>query len=289
MYKNMLIFSIFCSFGIIALSYASISSCTGNSHITCSSINISNPIIDVGQTTQITINGISSSTNLMSGNWLFSGSNIISSNTITFQLNTSYLGNWQKQNTYLTPTNISWGQSCNMVSNTIYCIGGLNYNQDLTTNEVIYSGITTAGLTAWNSNSYPVYPYAVMDQSCVPYNSIIYCIGGNQKSEHSQGNYLLNNVYYSNTLTSSAWSQGLSYPENISSQFCGAYNAMIFCVGGTNETSNIITSGNQTYPKYYYNVINVSYYSVLQQSGVPGSWDWIYLWKNRLYANYLYN
>ena len=272
MYKNMLIFLIFCSFGVLAFSHASISSCTGNSHIACSFINISNPTIDVGQTTQIAINGILSSTNLMSGTWLFSGSNISSSNTITFQLNTSYLGNWQKQNTYPTPANISWGQSCNTVSNTIYCIGGLNYNQDTMTNEVIYSGITAAGLTAWTSNSYPVYPYAVMGQSCVPYNSIIYCIGGNQKSGELPGAYLLNNVYYSNTLSSSAWSAGASYPESIYSQFCGAYNSMIFCVGGINETSNVITSGNQSYTEYYYNVNNFSYYSTLSSSGVPGSW-----------------
>ena len=99
--------------------YASTVSCTGSSQILCSNIAVTNTTIDVGQSTQITINGISSSTNLMSGNWLYSGTNITSSRTPTFTLNTSYLGNWEKQNTFPLNWNITNGQSCNILSNTI--------------------------------------------------------------------------------------------------------------------------------------------------------------------------
>lgn len=209
----------------------------------------------------------------MSGNWLYSGTNITSSRTPTFNLNTSYLGNWEKQNTYPLNWNITNGQSCNILSNTIYCIGGYNYNINTAVGNVLYSKITSSGLSQWNSSGYSNYPTAVLYPACTSYNDIIYCVGGNEKDSQSNGPYLINNLYYSNvSATSKTWSSGPSYPEDIYGSYCGTYASAIYCVGGVNETSNVITSGNQSYTEYYYHNTNYSYYSTLSSSGVPGSW-----------------
>jgi YVTN family beta-propeller protein len=253
---------------------ASTVSCSGNSQILCSSIAVTNKTIDVGQSTQITINGISSSTNLMSGNWLFSGTNITSYRTSTFNLNASYLGNWEKQNTYPLNWNITNGQSCNIISNTIYCIGGYNYNLNTVVGNVLYSEITSSGLSQWNSSGYSNYPTAVLYPACTSYNDFMYCVGGNEKDSQINGPYSINELYYSNvSATSKSWSSGPHYPEDIYGSYCGAYASVIYCVGGVNETSNIITSGNQNYTNYYYHNTNYSYYSKLNPSGVPESWN----------------
>lgn len=104
----------------------------------------------------------------------------------------SYLSNkgvstWQNTTPY--PILIE-SQSCAVVSNYIYCIGGDSSHTDLR-NSVYYGSLSNIGVDNWQSG--PIYPLQIESQSCSSYNNYIYCVGGYTSSGAT------NKVYYTAT------------------------------------------------------------------------------------------
>ncbi len=79
-----------------------------------------------------------------------------------------------------------------------------------------------AGLSSWQLTS--AYPANADRQSCVAYNSIVYCIAGI--------NY--NSVYYASLSSAGvgSWQSSTPYPINTFDPSCVAYNGFAYCVGG---------------------------------------------------------
>jgi len=149
------------------------------------------------------------------------------------------------------------GQSCVNGTATIYCIGGVGYNETFVSN--VYSAATSSsGLSGWSADN--PYPQAVAGQSCVSYQSYIYCVGG----EYNYAGDDVASSYFAQLTGSGvgAWESTTSYPIPIDSQSCAASGGYIFCVGGENETDGTNATVVQT---------NSDWYAQLTSSGI-GAW-----------------
>lgn len=99
------------------------------------------------------------------------------------------LGQWQQASSY--PYKIN-SQSCVIVGQQIYCIGGeVGYQY---AKEIYYANILSNGsITKWiQAASYPLY---VAGESCTSYNSTIYCVGGSNTGVATNYTYYYDTTY----------------------------------------------------------------------------------------------
>ncbi len=109
-----------------------------------------------------------------------------------------------------------------------------------------------ASMGAWQATS--VYPLLIYNQTCVEWNSYVYCFGGST----SQGS-ATKRVYFAH-LTSGGigtWKATASFPINASAPACSVDNGTVYCVGG------MLRNGT---------TIPYAYFANLSASGIS-SWD----------------
>jgi hypothetical protein len=149
------------------------------------------------------------------------------------------------------------GQSCVNGTATIYCIGGIGYNDTVVSN--VYSAtVSTSGLSGWTADT--PYPQAIGSQSCVSYQGYVYCVGG----EYNYAGDDVASSYFAQ-LTSTGvgmWEPTTSYPVPIDSLTCAPSSGYIFCEGGENETDGTNATLVQS---------NSAWYAQLTASGI-GTW-----------------
>ncbi|MGA2875811.1 MAG: hypothetical protein ABSE82_09790 [Nitrososphaerales archaeon] len=177
------------------------------------------------------------------------------SNVYFSATSSSNLTGWTVGSTY--PTNIM-AQACAVYAGYIYCVGG-TYDaagDDIATS--YYTSISQTGtLGAWNSTT--DYPIPIDSQYCAAASGYIYCVGGNNETDGTNGAAVpTSSVWYAPISASGigTWSISNAYPANIYFPSCVASSSDIYCVGGVN--------GND-------NGVNSAYYAALTSSGV-GVW-----------------
>src|SRR5271169_3518620 len=80
----------------------------------------------------------------------------------------SGVGSWIGATSY--PSSV-YGQSCDVSSGEIYCIGG--HSNSSPTNATYYDPISSSGVGTWQTGTN--YPRTIYGQSCVSSSSYIYC------------------------------------------------------------------------------------------------------------------
>lgn len=91
-------------------------------------------------------------------------------------LSSNGVGTWTQTTGY--PASVS-GQSCVIVSSTIYCVGGEANNGDYS-NAVHYAPLSSSGVGAWKTGA--TYPDTVQTD-CATAGGLVYCIGGADESD----------------------------------------------------------------------------------------------------------
>jgi len=95
-----------------------------------------------------------------------------SSNSVYYaSLSSNGVGAWQQTTAY--PESLS-GQSCVIVSSTIYCVGGQG-NNGAYSSSVFYASISSSGVGSWSTGK--TFP-DTLTTACVVISSTMYCVGG---------------------------------------------------------------------------------------------------------------
>jgi hypothetical protein len=145
------------------------------------------------------------------------------------------LGQWASTTSY--PLKVA-GESCDVYSNTVYCIGGFDA-QGKDYDNAYYASLSSSGIGPWTSTT--PYPADIDSQSCAIASAEIYCVGGENSTS------VVSNVYEA-PITSSgigAWSQAAAYPQTIAASSCFVSSGYLYCVGGFDIT------GDETAASYY--------------------------------------
>jgi hypothetical protein len=145
------------------------------------------------------------------------------------------LGQWASTTSY--PLKVA-GESCDVSSNTVYCIGGFDA-QGKDYDNAYYATLSSSGIGPWTSTT--PYPADIDSQSCAISSAEIYCVGGENSTS------VVSNVYEA-PITSSgigAWSQAAAYPQTIAASSCFVSSGYLYCVGGFDIT------GDETAASYY--------------------------------------
>lgn len=172
------------------------------------------------------------------------------------------IGDWKLANQY--PYNVS-SQSCVGLNLQIYCIGGLIGPQNATI-DLVYSAnvLPNSNLTKWLPE--PNYPIYISDQSCTPYNSTIYCVGGLNRVafEPSDVVYAYNTSYapVNGTATTTI---GSSTNSTISTTIENVTTSLI------SPSSNTTTSSTQVTISIVNGTPGNSTSTLIQQGSVPPS------------------
>lgn len=148
-------------------------------------------------------------------------------------ISSSGIGSWSLSLSY--PQNIFF-PSCVASSSDIYCIGGVNGN-DNGVNSVYYATLSSGGVGTWTKTTN--YPSSLVGQACAISSGYIYCVGG----ESGQNSYS-DAVYYAAISSTGvgAWQKAANYPVNVETT-CVASSSDLYCVGGfvsgsTGETAS---------------------------------------------------
>ena len=173
-----------------------------------------------------------------------SANNIKYNSSYYAQLSNMGIGNWHKTTPY--PLKGA-GKSCDAYGNYIYCLGGNLLPSLAPTSFDYYAPLFATGIGAWHETTTPFEKNSsistallVLGQSCVAYDSYIYCIGGQNASLAS-----VQYSTYSAKLSSSGisnWSVNSPYGFNTYNQSCVAADGQIICVGGRNSNSGHINN-----------------------------------------------
>jgi Kelch motif len=164
---------------------------------------------------------------------------------------------WTQEGTYY-PQTIS-GQSCVASSGYIYCVAGFHDAAADDTNSSYYAQILgNGGLGAW----YYATPYPIPGDSisCVTASSYIYCVGGNNETDGTDGTVAPSSTSWYAQLSSTGigpWSKTAPFPASSYLPSCAEDGGYIYCVGGSDSSGNPLT---------------VAYYAPLSSSGI-GSWS----------------
>jgi hypothetical protein len=145
----------------------------------------------------------------VSGGYIFCGGGTSSAtrnpidNVYSATLSSNGVGSWAAT----TPYPIATSYNCIPSNGYIYCISSPYYPP-----KSYYAAVSGSSLGAWNpSTTYPKSgSYEIYLESCVPYNSNAYCVGGYSYI----GASYLSNAYYSQTSASGTgtWTPTTSYP-----------------------------------------------------------------------------
>jgi len=154
-------------------------------------------------------------------------------------ITSSGLGAWTQTTTY--PL-VDDGQSCEISSGFIYCVGGSTVELRTTSsggtstqaftpatlNSTYYAPVSASGIGNWTATT--AYPTTIYDQSCEVSSSEMYCVGGDTVLSPSA----VSSVYVAPVSSTGigAWSQTTSYPIALDAQACSISDGSIFCIGG---------------------------------------------------------
>ncbi len=167
-------------------------------------------------------------------------------------VNSTGIGQWKNTTAYPEPADAI---SCVTSGAYIYCVGG-SYSaiSGETFNSTYYAPISSNGIGSWQRST--DYPTTIIEESCVPISSIIYCTTGIVVPPFGAE---LNETYYAqlNSNGIGAWKETTSYPFKGEYVNCVLDNSSyIYCIGGFEE-------GVATF--------NSTYYAPLSPSGI-GKW-----------------
>jgi hypothetical protein len=155
------------------------------------------------------------------------------------------------------PTTVS-GQSCVLSSGYMYCVGGSHDSAGDDVASSYYAQVEgSGGLGAWFYTT--PYPIPVDAQSCVTSSSYVYCVGGNNETDGTDGTVAPSNSVWYAQLTSSGigrWSKTTAYPANSYLPSCFTADSDIFCLGGVDSSDN---------------PLGTAYYASISSTGV-GEW-----------------
>jgi len=144
------------------------------------------------------------------------------------------------------PTTVS-GESCVTSSGYMYCVGGSYDSAGDDVAASYYSQIGNGGgLGTWFYTT--PYPIAVDSQSCVASSSYIYCVGGNNETDGTDGTVAPSNSVWYAQLTPTGighWSRTAPYPSNSYLPTCFTAGHYIYCLGGVDSSDNPL--GNAYY------------------------------------------
>ena len=150
------------------------------------------------------------------------------------------------------------GESCVVDAGYMYCVGGA---KDAGGDDVASSFYTQlesgGGLGTWFYTT--PYPVPVDSQSCVASSSYIYCVGGNNETDGTDGTVApSSSVWYAQLSPAGIgnWSKTTPYPVNAFLPSCFTADEGIFCLGGVDSSDNPL--GN-------------AYYATLSSQGL-GEW-----------------
>jgi len=154
------------------------------------------------------------------------------------------------------PNDIS-GESCVVSSGYVYCVGG---SQDAGGDDVAnsyYAQLGSGGeLGTWFYTT--PYPISIDSQSCVTASSYIYCVGGNNETDGTDGTVApSSSVWYAQLSPTGigVWSKTASYPLNAYLPSCVSTGQTIYCLGGVDSSDNPL--GN-------------AFYATLTDAGIGG-------------------
>ncbi|MDA4131592.1 MAG: hypothetical protein OK454_00505, partial [Thaumarchaeota archaeon] len=157
------------------------------------------------------------------------------SNAVEYaSVSASGVGTWQ---TSTLPAVLD-GESCNISSGYIYCVGGdTSLIPTPYTDLVLYASVSSSGVGAWATSTH--YPTDVTYSSCAISSGYIYCVGG-----FIDGSTFTNAVYYASVSSSGVgtWTSTSGYPTQIYLQSCAVYLGYMYCVGGQNYLGFIQSS-----------------------------------------------
>jgi hypothetical protein len=153
-------------------------------------------------------------------------------------ISSSGVGAWTPTTPY--PT-VIYGESCQVSSGYIYCLGGQVSVGVGETNATYYAPLSAFGVGAWKPTT--GYPIADDRPMCAVSGIDIYCVGG--YGYPTPGD---TNVAFFATLSSSgigAWTLTTNFPNNDPSA-CATSNGFIYCLGGT----DLATRGQSSVVEY---------------------------------------
>ena len=155
------------------------------------------------------------------------------------------------------PVDVS-SESCVQSGGYLYCVGGADDSGGDDIASSYYAQFNGAGgLGAWFYTT--PYPIPVDSQSCVASSSYIYCVGGNNETDGTDGTVAPSSSAWYAELSPSGignWSKTTAYPLNTYLPSCFTAESGIFCIGGVDSSDNPL--GN-------------AFYATLSSSGI-GQW-----------------
>jgi hypothetical protein len=170
-------------------------------------------------------------------------------------ISSSGIGNWTLDQ-YPYPKDIMF-TSCLTSSGYVYCVGGTYMSSGNDTTATYFAPIEGSGLGNWTATS--PYPVPMDSESCVPASGYVFCMGGeNETSGTSASATDSASVWYASLSSSGigSWSRTTAYPSGAFFPDCSSLGGYIYCVGGEDSSSNVISS---------------SYYASVSPDGL-GAW-----------------
>ena len=155
------------------------------------------------------------------------------------------------------PIDVS-GESCVESGGYLYCVGGAHDTSEDDVSSSYFAQFNRGGgLGTWfYTTSYPI---PVDSQSCIASSSYIYCVGGNNETDGTDGTVAPSSSAWYAKLSPSGignWSKTTPYPLNSYLPSCFTADRGIFCLGGVDSSDNPL--GN-------------AYYATLSGEGI-GQW-----------------
>jgi len=161
------------------------------------------------------------------------------------------------QNPSSYPVDVS-SESCVQSGGYLYCVGGAHDAGGDDIASSYYAQFNGAGgLGAWFYTA--PYPIPVDSQSCVASSSYIYCVGGNNETDGTDGTVAPSSSAWYAKLSPSGignWSKTTVYPLNSYLPSCFTADNGIFCIGGVDSSDNPLGD---------------AYYATLSGAGI-GQW-----------------
>jgi hypothetical protein len=161
------------------------------------------------------------------------------------------------QNPTSYPTDVS-DESCVESGSYLYCVGGAHDPGGDDVSSSYYAQFNSGGgLGMWFYTT--PYPIPVDAESCVASTSYIYCVGGNNETDGTEGTVAPSSSAWYAKLSQSGignWSNTTPYPLNSYLPSCFTADGGIYCLGGVDSSDNPL--GN-------------AYYAPLSSAGI-GQW-----------------
>jgi hypothetical protein len=137
------------------------------------------------------------------------------------------------------PKDVS-GESCVTALGNVYCVGGFDDASADDTNSSFYAQLVSGGGVGTWFYATP-YPVAIDSLSCVAGSSMIYCVGGNNETDATNGTVAPSDSAWYAQLSPTgigAWTRTTSYPSSAFLPSCTGAGGFIYCVGGADPNGN---------------------------------------------------